>query len=447
VLGRWPTLLEAHRRAQAGKPGNATNEVDGLIFDAQCIPRFDEHGRVTGVIGVATDVTDRVQARREQEQLQAQLAQAQRLESIGKLAGGVAHDFNNLLTVVISCASFLGKRIPAGDPLREDVDEIMEAAERGSNLTRQLLAFGRRQPGAPRVLDLGEVVHDLHKLLQRTVGEQIELVLEDGDMRPHVRADLGQLEQVVMNLVVNARDALEQHGRIVVRTDQVTIRPGDQSVLDPLPAGEYARLTVRDNGPGISEDVASRAFEPFFTTKPRGQGTGLGLATVHGIVKQAAGQVDLRPTQGGGTIATVLLPAASDAVEPDLKPAVLAPASGGGERVLVVDDELSVAGAAERILSDHGYEVTKVTDPVSALDVLSSSPFDLLLSDVVMPQLSGGQLAERAASLRPELKVLFMTGYADAELLASCPADRLVQKPFSECDLVNRVRGALKAAA
>jgi PAS domain S-box-containing protein len=446
VVGRWPELVEINRRSLAGEPSSGMVEIGDVVLECHCTPVHDRAGRAVGAIGVAMDVTDGVRMRREQQRLQEQLAQAQRLESVGKLAGGVAHDFNNLLTVIMSCAAYLDRQFDERDPRAEDVREIREAADRGANLTRQLLAFSRRQPSQPESLDLDEVVGDLEKLLRRTLGEQIDLtVVQDGELPP-ILADRGQLEQILMNLTVNARDAMPRGGRLTLSTGTVTRCVALD--VDGPPPGEYVELTVADTGTGMDPDVVAHAFEPFFTTKQRGKGTGLGLATVHGIVKQSGGHIQIESVPGEGTSVTVQFPVAEGAAVErlDAPGGTASVPEGNGRRVMVVDDEHAVAESARRILAEHGYAVEVATAPDAALRVAAAQPIDLLVTDVVMPQMYGNELAERMVEANPGLAVLFMSGYAEPELMAGY-TDRLIYKPFSSEELLSRAHDAIERSA
>jgi PAS domain S-box-containing protein len=383
-------------------------------------------------VGVAQDITDRVRAERERDRLEAELQQAQRLESIGQLAGGVAHDFNNLLAVIVNYAGFVKDQVT--DPrVREDVTEIERAAERAGVLTRQLLTFGHRDVVRPANLDLNEVLHGIASMLHRTIGEGVDLELRLADELWEVRADRGRLEQVVMNLAINSRDAMPDGGVLRIETWNVEGRHG---------RGPRVRLVVRDTGTGMTPEVRERAFEPFFTTKPEGRGTGLGLATVYGIVKAAGGDVAIDSEPGRGTVVTVELPA------------VAVPAQAGADgahrngvrRVLLVDDEEPVRRIASRILARHGYDVVAPATPQEALAMVSDdtgNEFDLLLTDMVMPDMSGTDLATRVRAHRPGLKVLYMSGYSDSA--SEVPEAALLEKPFDEQGLLGKVRAVLTA--
>jgi PAS domain S-box-containing protein len=375
------------------------------------------------------------------------IAQSRRLESLGQLAGGVAHDFNNLLGVILNYADFVADELEEGTTVHTDVKEIRKAAERATELTRQLLIFSRREAIKPAPVDLNEVVNDIERLLRRTLGEHIELVVRLSPDVPAVLADPGQVEQVLVNLAVNARDAMPDGGRLVIDTRVVELdRDFLQEHPDAVP-GRYVRVTVEDSGTGMDPEVAARAFEPFFSTKRKGEGTGLGLATVYGIVTAAGGLISVYSEPGEGTVFRVHLPAVdSDAVRAPGEQAV--EFTGRGESVLLVEDEDSVRALAKRILTEGGYRVSALSQGSDALPLLEDPrrDFDLLISDVVMPGMRGVELVRRALELRPELPVLMMSGYTtpleedDRRAMAEAP---LLEKPFSRRDLLGQVRELL----
>ncbi|HWH00806.1 MAG TPA: PAS domain S-box protein [Pilimelia sp.] len=461
-----------------------------------------------GVIVSASirDVTDRLEAQAERarlkaqaerERLEAQLHQARRLESLGQLAGGVAHDFNNLLAVILNYSAFVEEELQAaivdGEGGRwaaahRDVGQIQRAAQRAITLTHQLLTFGRREVVRPRVLDVNDVVREVEGLLRRTLGEHIDLAVDPAPGLWRVRADAGHLEQVLMNLAVNARQAMPGGGRLRVDTGNVTVGPagavpdrhgatatGPPGAVDPhdgtaadphngttatgedaptgreadLPPGRYVRLRVRDTGRGMAPEVLAHAFEPFFTTKPKGEGTGLGLATVYGIVTQAGGRVWIDSAPGVGTTVTALLPATEEEAtaeeEPEPTPAGL---SGRGETVLVVEDEDAMRDVTQRILERHGYRVITADRGAAALELIGQlgQQLDLLLTDVVMPHMLGKELADRVTQRFPHVRVLYMSGYARPVLAEEGtlePGVALVSKPFSEQALLSAVRDVL----
>ncbi|HWT91760.1 MAG TPA: PAS domain S-box protein [Solirubrobacteraceae bacterium] len=412
-------------------------------------PMLDERGEPYGVGGVSTDITDRVRAQAEQRKLEAQLHRAQRLESVGQLAGGIAHDFNNLLAVISNFAGFVAAEVPAGSPAAEDVEQIQQAARRATELTRRLLVFSRREVGRTEVLDLNAVVADIRAILSRTLGEHIELHTRlAGDLHA-VTADAGQLEQVLMNLAVNARDAMPDGGTLTIETRNVDLdREFARAHADDRLIGRFVELAVSDTGQGMSDETRSRAFEPFFSTKPSGVGTGLGLATVYGIVTAFGGHVGIYSSPGSGTSVRVHLPAVAGTAPERAEAAPAEPERGHGERVLVVEDEAGVRAAAIRILRGGGYDVLEAEDGTAALGLLGGAeePVDLLLTDVIMPGMSGSELAATVRERHPDVAVVFMSGYTDDVLLGRGieSDDGFVDKPFTAAQLLDAVRDALR---
>jgi hypothetical protein len=398
---------------------------------------------VQGVVLNSRDVTER-------KRLEAQLRQSQRLESVGQLAGGIAHDFNNFLSVIRGYARFVMDGLPEGSPLRADAAEIANAAERATRLTNQLLVFSRREVVRARVLDLSGVLGEIGSLLDRTLGEDVELQMSAADGLWHVEADPSQLEQVLVNLAVNARDAMPGGGALRIELANATFDDAEARAHAGLAPGRYVRLTVRDTGRGMSPEVLDRAMEPFYTTKPKGQGTGLGLATVYGIVTHAGGNLEISSVPGEGTSVDVFLPATdADALEHPPSEDGEAP-TAAGETILVVEDEDAVRRLTCRILARRGYEVVEACDGPSALEAWEhhEGHIDLLLTDVVMPGMSGKELAERLAERQPGLEPVFMSGYTDDVVLRHGVEGReqpLVQKPFDAETLLAAIRAALDA--
>jgi PAS domain S-box-containing protein len=388
----------------------------------------------------------------ERRHLEGQLQQSQRLETVGQLAGGIAHDFNNLLAVILNYAEFVTDELPEG-PLRHDVEEIQRAALRAADLTRQLLIFARREATNPQVLDLNTVVEGVEPMLRRTLGEDIDLTLKLAKDLPSVLADPGQVEQVFLNLTVNARDAMPTGGRVVVETSAVDLDEEYAAGRPGVTPGRYVRLSVSDTGIGMSPEVSSRAFEPFFTTKAAGRGTGLGLATVYGIVAQAGGNIGIYSEPGLGTRISIHLPATDEAaVRVRPAPEQVIAAGGAGRMVLLVEDETAVLLAAARILTGHGYRVLMRGDPADALQVLGEAErqIDVLVTDIVMPGMSGIELGRRAKELRPELPILYMTGYSQEVIShrGTLPADsNFLQKPFTRRALLEAVAKTVDPAA
>ncbi|MBI4422491.1 MAG: PAS domain S-box protein [Elusimicrobia bacterium] len=380
--------------------------------------------------------------------LRQQLLQAQKMESVGRLAGGVAHDFNNLLTAVGGFAHLLGESLPEGDPRADDVDEIRRAVERGAGLMRQLLAFSRQQVMQPRVVDLNEIVAGCSKMLKRLLGEDVRIELRLAGKLGAVRADPGQIEQVLMNLVVNARDAMPGGGALVLETANAELDAAyAETHLDARP-GPYVMLAVSDTGTGIPPEILPKIFDPFFTTKELGKGTGLGLATVDGIAKQHQGAVLVYSEPGRGTTFKVYLPRVAEPAEPedDREPE---PAAGGTERLLLVEDDEPVRRFARRVLAGKGYDVVDFGDPVQALAsaLPAASTFKLLVTDVVMPGLRGPELARELRARNPGLKVLFISGYTEGIARVSDLAEdsHYLQKPLTPDAVARKVREILDA--
>jgi CheY-like chemotaxis protein len=371
------------------------------------------------------------------------------MEAVGRLAGGIAHDFNNLLNVIMGYASLLTRRVSAGADASR-LAQIVKAAERAAGLTRQLLAFSRKQVLEPRVLDLDTVVGELGGMLRRLIGEDVELVLQPGAGLWPVKADPGQLEQVVMNLAVNARDAMPQGGTLTISTANVEVDPEEAWRHPTVAAGRYVVLTVRDNGCGMDQEVQSHIFEPFFSTKEKGKGTGLGLATVYGVVQQTGGQIRVESAPGRGAAFHIYLPPTEAAPTSAPAPARVEPRRGA-ETVLLVEDEDSLRELAAEVLEGLGYRVLVAVDGKDALRVAQGAkgPIDLLLTDVIMPGLSGREVAARLAPARPGLHVLFMSGYTDEAIAHHGvlePGMRLLNKPFTPDQLAQAVAHALDEA-
>ncbi len=399
------------------------------------------------VMAAIRDITDRAESERERA-LQEQLNQVRRLESVGQLAGGIAHDFNNILGVILNYAGFVAEEAEEGSQQRQDVEEIKRAAERAASLTRQLLIFSRREVVKPEVLDLRTVTTDLGKLLGRALGERVELVTKFAEEVWSIEADPGQVEQVIVNLAVNARDAMPDGGRLVIEIENAELDEEYSYMHPETEPGRYVRLMVSDTGVGMGPDVQRRAFEPFYTTKEKGQGTGLGLASVYGIVTGTGGRVDLYSEPGVGTTVKVHIPATEAA--PEAQPGSSAqPPRGRGEIVLVVEDEPEVKRMAERILGKGGYSVIGTTGGLDAVAICQrgNQRIDLLLTDVIMPGMLGTEVVERAHAVRPDLRVLFMSGYSHEvlapEALIGEGSAAFIEKPFNAAQLLGTVREML----
>ena len=436
-------FLEATRRPP---PSNAGVQLlrfkDGRVFERHVASQY-LGGAIVGRVCTFRDITERLR-------LEELVRQAEKMEAIGQLAGGVAHDFNNLLTVISGYAAMVARELPAESRMRTHVEEITRASERAAALIRQLLAFSRRQMMQPRVLDLNALLEDMRGMLRRIVREDIELIFAPGLKLGHVLADPTQLEQVVMNLVVNACDAMPQGGKLTVETACARLEGGEGGRDLNVVTGDYVRLTVADTGIGMDTTTRSRAFEPFFTTKEKGLGTGLGLSSVYGVVKQSGGYVWLESEPGQGCRVHVYLPQAVRPAQPPglTAPSPAAPAAGTGETVLVAEDEDAVRSLVVEVLAGCGYNVLAAASGHEALDLCRRrrGRVDLLLTDVVMPGMNGPELARQISALQPEARVLFMSGYTDKAITNSCPGLELIQKPFNPAALARKVREVLDAS-
>jgi signal transduction histidine kinase len=400
---------------------------------------FELDGRVARLV-LATDVTERLQ-------LEQQLRQSQKMEVVGQLAGGVAHDFNNLLTVILSFGKFVQLQLGPAHASHGDLEEILKAAERAAALTRQLLAFSRHQVLEAQVLDLNSIVSRADKFLKRLIGPAVELVTVLADDAGAVAADPGHLDQVIMNLAVNARDAMPAGGKLTIETGRVDLDEHHARGQIGAKPGPYVMLAVTDTGTGMSPSTLARIFEPFFTTKAPGKGTGLGLSTVFGIVRQSGGDVSVYSVPGRGTSFKIYLPRVVEDDIPAPAPAA-APAQRGNETVLLVEDDSAVRAAAMRALSSAGYRVLEAADPERAikLEAEHRGAIDLLVTDIVMPQMNGRDLAQRLKAASTSLKTLLMSGYPGGALGHQGvlePGETHLQKPFTPELLLSKVRSAL----
>jgi two-component system, cell cycle sensor histidine kinase and response regulator CckA len=389
---------------------------------------------------IAEDITER-------RVLEDQFRQAQKMEAVGRLAGGVAHDFNNLLMVISGYTEVILSKIDSTHPLHEKGRSIQQAADRATTLTRQLLAFSRKQLLELKVVDLNAIVQDMERLLRPLIGENIELVATLAPDAGHTRADAGQLEQVLMNLVVNAKDAMPNGGKLSIRTQRTVVDDSNRWGQTFIRPGNYVVLSVSDTGMGMDKDTQSRIFEPFFTTKEKGKGTGLGLSTVYGIVKQSGGYVMVQSDKGVGTIFNIYLPRVDAAVDLDTAP-VTRVAEGGSETVLLVEDEESVRQLVRETLETRGYHVLEAENGNAGLEVAAgfSGKIDLVITDVVMPGISGRELAQELLKLRPGIKVLYLSGYTEDTFMSEGPMERgtaFLQKPFTLQNLSRKVREVL----
>jgi PAS domain S-box-containing protein len=411
----------------------------------------DSHGALLALEGIIHDITERRGAEVERENMEQQMRAAQRMEAVGRLAGGVAHDFNNVLTVIQSYAGFLRSELRDGDPMRDDLDVIVDAAERAARLTAQLLAFSRKQVQQLAVADLNQVVGEVDKMLRRLIGEDIDLV---ANLRPdlwHVKVDLTQVEQILMNLAVNARDAMPDGGKLTIETANVELDAAYGAAKNAqIPPGDYVMLAVTDTGIGMDAATRAEIFEPFFTTKPLGKGTGLGLSTVYGIVKQSGGYIWVYSEPGAGSSFKIYLPRIegeplsmkirrANAIDPR-----------GDETILIVEDEDAVRRAVARVLTGLGYDVLEAADGREALAICEQRRGDIhvMVTDIVMPQLNGRELADRAAACQPDMRVLYMSGYTDSAIVHHGRLEAgmaFLQKPFTPDVLARKVRQMLDA--
>jgi PAS domain S-box-containing protein len=442
----------ALRRVAGGEPSGQFEDEwvhrDGHNVEASVTasPIRDSTGEIAGISVLVRDISERNRVEAERRSLQDRLHQSQRMESLGQLAGGIAHDFNNLLGVILNYAQFVAEQADSNDAVLADVGQIRAAAEQAARLTSQLLTFGRRDPTEPANLDLNAVVAEVHSLLARSIGSHVEIDVRAATDLPTVRADRSHLEQVLVNLAVNARDAMPGGGTLTIET-RVTELDAEYSRLHPgVTPGRYVELAVSDTGTGMTREVVEHIFEPFFTTKPKGEGTGLGMATVYGIVTDAGGSVNVYSEPGVGTTFRVYLPTID-------APATTHPASddapatiGHGETILIVEDEPAMLELTARMLRRNGYAVLEAAGHEQALALAADHDFQLLLTDSVMPLMAGRELADQIGELHPDRAVLFMSGYSDGVTGPEGLLDRGVthlQKPFDEQTLLESVNRAL----
>jgi PAS domain S-box-containing protein len=428
-------------RAMGSGRDLSARRKDGGVFPVEVGLSHIETAEGVFAIAFVTDISRR-------KQLEQQLMQSQKLEAIGRLAGGVAHDFNNMLTVISGYGAMVLEELPAGDPLRGDVEEILTATDRAATLTAQLLAFSRQQRMRPRIINLNSLIADTEKMLRRLIREDIalDLILEAG--LGNVKADPGQMEQAIVNLVVNSRDAMPKGGRIVVETANVFLDESYAKTHSWVQPGEFVMVAISDTGDGMDADVQRRVFEPFFTTKEQGKGTGLGLATVYGMVKQTGGDIWVYSEPGKGTTFKLYFPNVADAIT--ASPAVMVqPTLRGNETILVVEDEVSVRGITVKMLEQLGYLTLATGSGAEALEMSKahSGAIHLLLTDVVMPNMNGRQLADALAGTRPDMKVLYLSGYTENVAIYLGIFDASVAflaKPFSRDALARTMRDVLE---
>ncbi|MEP7049102.1 MAG: ATP-binding protein [Pseudomonadota bacterium] len=416
-------------------------EVPGVgkrWFETAKLPQFDPDGKVTGIVVVSQDVTDR-------KQLEDRLLQAQKLESIGRLAGGVAHDFNNLLTSIFGLIAVAQREVAAGSMAHEYLALLNLAAEGGANLTKQLLAFARRQIIAPQVIDLNALVLETSGLLQRVLGEDIDVKVDLSSHGLRVKVDANQVSQLLLNLALNARDAMPRGGALSFQTADVVINEGWRCPLPEVAPGRYAALTVRDNGEGLSEEARAHLFEPFFTTKDFGKGTGLGLAMCYGIVKQNGGHIGAESKRGVGTTFSIYLPQVDAPLDAPPSARSNVPVQAGNETLLFVEDDDLVRHLAVTELSSHGYRLIVASNGEEALKAAAAhaGEIHLLITDVIMPKMGGAELARAFRQTRPQTPVLYISGYTHEALADGV---QVLHKPFAQDVLLARVRAVLEVS-
>lgn len=445
---------DVHQRALAGEVSSADDDPyareDGRVDWTrwECRPRYAADGSIGGLIVYTEVVTERKRAEMERARLQEQLLQAQKMESVGRLAGGVAHDFNNMLNVILGHAELALKKIDSGHPLQRHVVEIQKAALRSADLTRQLLAFSRQQTVSPKVLDLNEVVGGMMTMLQRLIGEDIELVWNPGPDLWAIKMDPVQIDQILVNLCVNSRDAIVGVGKVAIETRNGSFDADYCASHAGFMPGDYVSLAVRDDGCGMTKEIQAHLFEPFYTTKPTGKGTGLGLATAYGIVKQNQGFIVVDSEPGQGTTVTIHLARHRGGADPKWAPGPLVEAAGGRETVLLVEDEPAVLDLGRLMLEALGYRVLTAQSPKEAAGIAHqhAGEVHLLMTDVVMPEMNGRELAEKLTTIYPNLRCLFTSGYTANVIAHRGVLDegvQVIQKPFSMKDLAAKVREAL----
>jgi two-component system, cell cycle sensor histidine kinase and response regulator CckA len=425
-----PDAFDIRHVVKSGK----SIEVDMLMH------RVSRAGRKAWLV-VLQDTTRR-------RHLEEQLRQAQKMEAVGMLAGGIAHDFNNLLTIINGYSQMVLGTLPPGDENRTSVEQIMKAGERAAELTRQLLTFSRRQVVRPKVLDLNTVVTATAVMLRRLIGEHIELRIVAGPDLGKVHADAGQLEHVILNLAVNSRDAMPNGGTLILETQNVELGEPYVGMHSTIRPGQYVMLAVTDTGVGMDEQTRSHLFEPFFTTKAQGHGTGLGLSTVYGIVKQSNGEIVVYSEPGHGTCIKIYFPVVAEAVVEDVAETLQSRVLSGTETILLVEDEEAVRKLVRRTLEKQGYELLVAATGTEALEILQSHSqrIQLVITDVIMPQMGGRQLAERLKELHPKIGILFVSGYTESSVLRSgnlTEGEAFLQKPFTPLALARRVRELL----
>ncbi|HMI30660.1 MAG TPA: ATP-binding protein, partial [Candidatus Limnocylindrales bacterium] len=444
----FPEIIANIDRCLAGEDFTASVDVGVVSFEAHYTPTRNERGEVIGLFGVATDITER-------KSLEAQLRHAQKMEAVGRLAGGVAHDFNNLLTVIKGHSEVMLAGIAPGEPFHKSAEEIQKAGARGVLLTRQLLAFSRKDVAMPEVLDLCEVARGMESMLHRLIGEDVRLATVMGSRPLYIRADRGQIEQVLANLAVNARDAMPRGGNLTIEVAASELAPGDPGTAVDLPPGAYVTLTASDQGTGMGPEVLAHLFEPFFTTKEQGKGTGLGLSVVYGIVRQSGGDVLVESEPGRGATFRILLPRVGGNESPSdggSRSRDSVAAAGGRGTILLAEDENAVRALARDMLQVLGYDVVDANSGEEALELFERhrGTIRAVVSDVIMPGIGGFELAHRLVALKPDLKVLLVSGYTKDSLAGTDFAKlgfAFLQKPYTLEDFGRRLSDLLAGSS
>ncbi|MBN2012903.1 PAS domain S-box protein [candidate division KSB1 bacterium] len=415
------------------------------------VPLVDTSGNVNGIVGITRDVTERVNSENERAKLEAQLLQSQKMEAIGKLAGGIAHDFNNLLTAILGNTDLLMAEVPRNSQMFDDLDEIKRASERAASLTSQLLAFSRQQPLERKIVDINELIENIERLLQRLIGENIKLTTHLQRDIEHILIDSGQISQVLMNLVVNSRDALpEAGGEIRVRTSSFTVTPAYQKRFPYAQKGDFICITVSDSGRGIARRIIHRIFDPFYTTKPAGRGSGLGLSVAYGIIKQHDGWINVRSTVGRGTVFKVYIPVHTIHDDDELNSTTIKPhLSGNGEVILFVEDDDRVRHCMARALIRHNYQVHTASSVRDAMNIYETAipSIELVICDVVLPDKNGIQFAEDLEARQPDVKIILNSGYIDEKSQWRRIEEKgwnFIQKPYSLQDFLAMVRTTIE---
>jgi signal transduction histidine kinase len=436
-----PAIIEANRRALDGETFETTNQIGETSYESYYAPQVDAEDNIIGVIGLAFDVTDRLQTEKALEESKQQLVQSQKMEAIGRLAGGIAHDFNNQLTGILGYSSFLLTKLSDEDELRSAVKEIEEAGEKSASLVKQLLTFSRKQNIAPKVINLNDILKNTLKMLKRVIGEDIKLETKLDPNLGNINADPTQINQIIMNLAVNSREAMIDGGRLTISTENL--------IKTDFPTGDKSQkpvvaLIISDTGIGMSEETISRIFEPFFTTKEHG--TGLGLATVYGIIKQNLGEIEVESQLGKGTTFTVFLPQTLEKVCTKIDDVTHISKQRATADILIVEDEDSLRRLAKLILEDQGYQVVDTDHPRKALSIVELKNFDLIISDVIMPGMNGLELIRKIKKKVQKLRVLFITGYIEQPLFKEIIKENytILEKPFSRTTFLKRVEELLE---